>query len=499
MAPPVAVGTILGAMRFCRLHHADTSPGGGTAAGTRSRARAEIGSGTESDAESADEPDGTRNHDGGWRIPIRIAVVYVVVTVTYLFVSDTVVGAIYRDSPDKLLQINIIKGVMFMVVTGALLAVLTRHYLNEQRRAQMAVIASNRRYHLIADATNDAIYEWDLQTDRVWWNPPSQQRYGHVPEDGVATFKTWLDQVHPDDRQRVEAELRGAIDSGQKEWCSEYKYRRTDATYATVLDRGSFLLDASGKANRMIGGMSDVTELRQSQEALQARIELNRLLYRELDHRVRNNLASLLSLLEIGRGTSTELTDFIASIGGKVRAMAKVHDQLSSHRWQPIEFGAIIRNILTEGEVGRMTSDGPSVGVVADQVTAVSMIFHELLTDALARAAANERSPEIDVRWTATEWPDGTDVSLTWLDRCGPARKSTEIASASIPLISGLVSSDLRGSAAMALTESGAQHTLRLRLEKPSLTIAGRPGVISSHSAAPPSLASQTSASENWA
>ena len=128
-----------------------------------------------------------------------------------------------------------------------------------QREARELARVSEERFRLLARATNDAIWDWDLITDAVWRNEGFEKLFGHAtPEQ--PSIVDWSTRIHPEDRQRVTEGIRRAIDGGQEAWSDEYRYLRRDGSAAHVLDRGYIIRDETGRATRMIGGMTDLTE-----------------------------------------------------------------------------------------------------------------------------------------------------------------------------------------------------------------------------------------------
>ena len=116
----------------------------------------------------------------------------------------------------------------------------------------------SERFDLFMRATNDVVYDWDVNTNDLWYSEGISRVYGVMPED--ATFEGWLARLHPDDVDRVEHSLRALIAGKESGWYSEYRFRRPDDTYAHVLDRGYVTRDADGRALRMVGAMIDLSE-----------------------------------------------------------------------------------------------------------------------------------------------------------------------------------------------------------------------------------------------
>ncbi len=129
-----------------------------------------------------------------------------------------------------------------------------------RRAAEAALRESNERFQLVARATNDAVWDWNLLTNAVWWNESHSIlfRYPLGAPDG--TVEVWMERIHPDDRTRVREGIYGAIARGLTTWTDEYRYRRADGSHADVLDRGYVLRDSAGTPYRMLGSMQDITE-----------------------------------------------------------------------------------------------------------------------------------------------------------------------------------------------------------------------------------------------
>lgn len=138
-----------------------------------------------------------------------------------------------------------------------------------RRKAQeQAAQESLDRFRLFARATNDTIWDWDLVKDDVWWNEGFSDMFGFERESFPKGGDGWKSHLHPDDRVRVLAGIEAVIAGGGDTWMDEYRFLRADGWYATVLDRGFVIRNADGKAVRMVGGMTDLTERRRADERL---------------------------------------------------------------------------------------------------------------------------------------------------------------------------------------------------------------------------------------
>jgi len=164
--------------------------------------------------------------------------------------------------------------------------------ITERKQAEEAMRESEERFRLIAWATKDAVWDWDLQTNQIWWGEGLQKIF-HYSSDTTQMNPEWrLDHIHPEDRAKVDHVIDLALKGGLEFWSKEYRFQRVDGTYADIMDRGYILHDEAGKPHRMIGAMMDVTERKQNEETIRHhnemlsslhKITLDLLRYREID------------------------------------------------------------------------------------------------------------------------------------------------------------------------------------------------------------------------
>ncbi len=146
--------------------------------------------------------------------------------------------------------------------------------VTEQRRAERSVRVSEDRYRMVARATNDVIRDWDLRTNTLVWNDAVETVFGHKQVEIHPQIEWWHGNLHPDDQERVTAGIYGVIDHGGSSWSDQYRHKRADGTYATVIDRGYVSRDRAGAAIRMIGAMTDVTERTRAEAAIRFQAQL---------------------------------------------------------------------------------------------------------------------------------------------------------------------------------------------------------------------------------
>jgi PAS domain S-box-containing protein len=131
---------------------------------------------------------------------------------------------------------------------------------DDQQKLLEDLQIANERLSLIALATNDVIWDWDLKADHVWRTEGASETFGYPPEELSSSPEVWVNRIHPDDRKRVYEGIQATICSDQKYWRDQYRFRCKNGSYVEVLDRGCIIHDASGKAIRMVGTLTDITK-----------------------------------------------------------------------------------------------------------------------------------------------------------------------------------------------------------------------------------------------
>nr|WKN39245.1 PAS domain S-box protein [Tunicatimonas sp. TK19036] len=147
-------------------------------------------------------------------------------------------------------------------------AVAVNRDITRQKKAEDTLRENEKRFERVVRATTDAIWDWDLLADTVWWSKGVCNLFGYYKREVSPKSGWWLERIHPDDQPQVSESLQKLFESQDTYWECEYRFKKADGTYAWVLDKGSVERNATGQACRMMGGMSDITSRMAATELL---------------------------------------------------------------------------------------------------------------------------------------------------------------------------------------------------------------------------------------
>ena len=172
----------------------------------------------------------------------------------------------------------------FLQATANLLATAIERKSTEERLRQ-----SEERFQIIARATNDAVWDWDLLANRVCWNESVKNMFGYSPSQLEGDTDLWHSHIHPEDRNKIIRDIHAVVNGPLQVWSKEYRFRRADGSYTYIFDRGYVVRDRAGKPLRMIGAMMDISDRKRIQEELQ-RQNLRSKLFANVTLKIRQSL-----------------------------------------------------------------------------------------------------------------------------------------------------------------------------------------------------------------
>lgn len=135
--------------------------------------------------------------------------------------------------------------------------------------AEQNLRTSKERFELTTKATNDVIWDWDVAKNTIWWSTAYSEQFGHPRSEEGDDPDSWLDNIHPEDYQRITESFFAVFDRPDvSHWHGEYRLLRADGSAADIVDRCYIVRDTKGNAVRLIGSIRDVSEQKELDERL---------------------------------------------------------------------------------------------------------------------------------------------------------------------------------------------------------------------------------------
>ncbi|WP_158546114.1 chemotaxis protein CheB [Adhaeribacter pallidiroseus] len=250
--------------------------------------------------------------------------------------------------------------------------------------------ASEERFRLISLATNDAIWDWTLIDNKLWWNEGFKIMFAYTNEQIEPGVESWFKRIHPDDKERVTASVNEAINQSQEQWSAEYRFRKADHTYAHVFNRAFIILDENGIAYRMLGSLIDLTNLKLAQEELsKTNADLTRI-NNDLDNFVYTASHDLKSPISNIEGLLYHLELELAEADDHIL-------EILSHIKKSVDrFKATIKDLTEITKVGKLQEDDFTDVDIKELLEDIKLSINNLIEDSGAEINLEcEQSPKI--------------------------------------------------------------------------------------------------------
>jgi PAS domain S-box-containing protein len=239
---------------------------------------------------------------------------------------------------------------------------------------------------------------------------------GYGEDELPGHVSSWSDLIHPGDKQATLAANQQSIDGNADSFEVEFRMRAKSGDWRWILGRGKVVgRDESGKAARMVGTHTDITDRKHFEERLRAALKERESMLLEVHHRVKNNLQVILSLLDLSgyRAKKPETLDFIKEVQGKINSMALIHSELfMEEALSEIDIASYMRLLATkvralyekQGVTLDINEDAVTLGI--DKALPVGLVLNELITNAFKYA-----------------FPDGSGALRCRVDRQGESMR----------------------------------------------------------------------------
>jgi PAS domain S-box-containing protein len=186
----------------------------------------------------------------------------------------------------------------------------------EDRKARKALHASEERFRLAMHATSDGLWDWNVPTGEVYYSPAYFLILGYRPGELPGHVRTWMDLIHPDDRERAIGANQDCIENRVQSFEVEFRMRAKSGGWKWILGRGKAATrDANGRAIRMIGTHLDITDRKRAEEELRAAKESLETANRELELA----LARAREMAARAEAANVAKSEFLANMSHEIR------------------------------------------------------------------------------------------------------------------------------------------------------------------------------------
>jgi PAS domain S-box-containing protein len=328
---------------------------------------------------------------------------------------------------------------------------------------------SEERRSIALSAGDMGSWEVDLVTGHLEWDDGPYRIFGVDPANFEPTVERIEAMMHPDDREKHA--LAAIVGAGGSRFQVEFRIVRPNGEVRWCYGAGIITRDADGKPVRMNGVTVDITDRKRAEER-------QVLLAREVDHRAKNTLAVVLSVLRLTRAPTTK--DFIATVEGRVHALAATHNLLSATRWEGADLGKIVEEEMAPYQANhrqRVITGGPAVVLLPATAQAVALALHELATNAAKYGALSTETGTLAVTWRA----EGDALVLDWTETGGPPTAEPARLGFGLTIVRSSIEAQFRGGVSYEWRREGLRCTLSI----PAAQIAAPPAAAEAPVAVP--------------
>lgn len=165
--------------------------------------------------------------------------------------------------------------VLFSLIIAILSAIITFSISNniykkndELKIENKQLIKSLERYDIVAKATSDTIWDWNIKTNEIIWNKGIENVFGYKEDEVKNKLDWWFSKIHPEDSLKMSVKLYSFIEKKTEKWQDNYRFLCADGTYKYVFDRGFLVIDENKNVIRMIGAIQDISKQKEEEQRL---------------------------------------------------------------------------------------------------------------------------------------------------------------------------------------------------------------------------------------
>ena len=337
---------------------------------------------------------------------------------------------------------------------AALITKVTRE-IRERKQADVALNESEAELQEALTAGHVVAFTWDPKTGLSRRSQNAPQILGLEARDGVGRSSDFLARVHRQDRGCLAAQI-AALSPETPSYLTSFRFIRPDGQEIWLEETGKAEFDGQRRYVRLKGLTRDITERKRAEER-------QRLLIRELDHRVKNALASVATVAQRTREGSGSMDEFLQVFDGRIQSMANAHALLSRNHWHGVSLADVVHSELAPYVgAGSVAVGGPEVMLTAEATQPIAIVLHELVTNASKYGALTTPRGRITVHWAWPQEHAQAGLELEWIESGGPPCRIPSQPGYGTRAIRSLIPYELEGSVDLAFAADGVRCKIAL-------------------------------------
>jgi PAS domain S-box-containing protein len=298
------------------------------------------------------------------------------------------------------------------------------------------LLQSEQRRTLALAAGNMGSWDWDRTTGDCLWDEGQYRIFGVDPKTFIVNPEGIRSLIHLDDWEQLRAAASQVLIDGQP-FQTEFRVQRPNGEVRWCIGSAAASVDGANDIVRISGVTVDITERKEAEER-------QALLAREVDHRAKNALALVQSIIRLTRAKSVEA--YVAAVEGRIKALSRVHTVLSHSRWQGADLTGLVEEELAPyrtSEPDKVIAYGPHVLLQPAAAQTLALALHELVTNAAKYGALSSISGRVQLTW---ELRPGSLV-LQWTETGGPPAQKPATPGFGTRIITASIERQLSGKA----------------------------------------------------
>ncbi|CAN7407282.1 PAS domain S-box protein [Phenylobacterium sp. LjRoot225] len=329
--------------------------------------------------------------------------------------------------------------------------------VTQQVRAQAAAIESEQRLSAAKAIARLGVFVWDRVSREATLDARAREIFGFAPDESV-TVDDVQRRIDPRDLDSAQASAANFEAAGQKRRKLEYRIRLPDGSNRTVVSISDLLPGPHGPNTRAVGVFDDVTERRAAEKR-------QRMLLNELNHRVKNTLATVQSIAAQTLRSAPDLVSARDSFESRLVALAAAHDLLTAESWHGARLSDVVATTMAPFETvqrPQISRSGPPVWLSAPRALALSLALHELATNAAKYGALSVPEGSASIRWTVS----GEELTLSWRETGGPPVTAPCRSGFGTRLLQRSLAQELHGQVEVCFAPEGVRCEIRCPAEQ---------------------------------